>query len=49
MGHVVQIFSMHNVWSRESAKKGTHVPLVKKHAVMLTGTLSTGVVKPVLL
>jgi hypothetical protein len=49
MGHVVQIFSTHNVWSKESAKKGTRVPLVKKHVVMLTGTPSIDVIKPILL
>jgi hypothetical protein len=41
MGHVVQIFSMHNAWSKESAKKGTCVPLVKKRVVMLMGTVAT--------
>jgi hypothetical protein len=38
MGHVVQIFSTHNAWNRESARKGTRIPLAKKHVVMLTGT-----------
>jgi hypothetical protein len=45
MGHVVQIFSTHNAWSRESARKGIRVPLVKKRVVMLTGTPSIDVVK----
>jgi hypothetical protein len=49
MGHVVQIFSTHNAWSKENARKGTRIPLVKKRAVMLTGTLSTDVVKPTFL
>jgi hypothetical protein len=38
MGHVVQIFSMHNAWNKESARKGTCVPLAKKCAMMLTST-----------
>jgi hypothetical protein len=45
MGHVAQIFSTHNAWSKESARKGNHVPLVKKHAVMLMGTPSTDAIK----
>jgi hypothetical protein len=49
MGHVVQIFSTHNAWSRESARKGTRVPLVKKHIMMLMGTPSTGAIKPAFL
>jgi len=49
MGHVVQIFSTHNAWSKESAKKGTLIPLAKKRAVMLTGTPSIGVIKPAFL
>jgi hypothetical protein len=49
MGHVVQILSTHNAWSKENARKGTHVPLTKEHVVMLTGTLSTGIVKPAFL
>jgi hypothetical protein len=49
MGHVVQIFSTHNAWSKESVRKGTRVPLAKKRAVMLTGTLSIGTVKPAFL
>ncbi len=49
MGHVVQIFSTHNAWSKESARKGTRLPLVKKCAVMLTGTPSTGAIKPAFL
>jgi hypothetical protein len=34
---------------KESARKGTRVPLTKKRAVMLTGTLSTSAVKPAFL
>jgi hypothetical protein len=49
MGHVVHIFSTHNAWSKESARKGTRVLLMKKRVVMLTGTLSTGAVKPAFL
>jgi hypothetical protein len=49
MGHVVQIFSTHNAWSKESARKGTRVPLTKKRVVMLTGTPNTGTVKPAFL
>jgi hypothetical protein len=49
MGHVVQIFSTHNAWSRESARKGTRVPLVKKRVVMLIGTPSIGTIKPAFL
>jgi hypothetical protein len=49
MGHVVHIFSTHSAWSKESARKGTRVPLAKKHAVMLTGTPSIGAVKPAFL
>jgi hypothetical protein len=49
MGHVVQIFSTHNAWSKESAEKGTRVPLAKKRVVMLTGTLSIGAIKPTFL
>jgi hypothetical protein len=45
MGHVVQIFSTHNAWNMENARKGTYIPLVKKRAVMLTGTPSTDAVK----
>jgi hypothetical protein len=45
MGHVVQFFLMHNAWSKESARKGTRVPLAKKHVVMLMGTPSTDIVK----
>jgi hypothetical protein len=49
MGHVIQIFSMHNAWNRESVRKSTRVPLGKKRTVMLMGTLSTDVVKPAFL
>jgi hypothetical protein len=49
MGHVVQIFSTHNAWSKESARKGTCVLLAKKRIVMLTGTPSIGAVKPAFL
>jgi hypothetical protein len=49
MGHVVHIFSTHNAWNKESARKGTRIPLAKKRAVMLTGTPSIGVVKPAFL
>jgi hypothetical protein len=49
MGHVVQIISTHNAWSKESARKGTHIPLAKKRAVMLTGTPSIGTVTPAFL
>jgi len=49
MGHVVQIFSTHNAWSKESARKGTRIPLAKKRAVMLMGTLSIGAIKPAFL
>jgi hypothetical protein len=49
MDHVVQIFSMHNAWNKESARKGTHVSLAKKRAVMLMGTLSIGTIKPAFL
>jgi hypothetical protein len=49
MGHVVQIFSTHNAWSKESARKGTRVPLAKKRDVMLTGTPNTSAVKPTFL
>jgi hypothetical protein len=49
MGHVVQIFSTHNAWNKESARKGTHIPLAKKCAVMLTGTLSIDTIKPTFL
>jgi hypothetical protein len=34
---------------QENARKGTRIPLAKKRAVMLTGTPSTGVVKPAFL
>jgi hypothetical protein len=49
MGHVVEIFSTHNAWSKESARKGTRVPLAKKRVVMLTGTPNIGIVKPTFL
>jgi hypothetical protein len=45
MGHVVEIFSTHNAWNKESAKNGTCIPLAKKRVVMLTGTPSTGTIK----
>jgi hypothetical protein len=49
MGHVIQIFSMHNAWSKENARKGTRVPLAKKRAMMLMGTSSTSAIKPAFL
>ncbi len=42
-------FSTHNAWNRENARKGTRVPLAKNRVVMLTGTSSTGTVKPAFL
>jgi molybdopterin-biosynthesis enzyme MoeA-like protein len=41
MGHVVQIFSTHNAWSRENARKGTHIPLAKKQLEEAVG-MQTG-------